>query len=317
MGFLGPVIGPIVGGFIAESNSLSWRWTEWITLIVSGALLAVLLLFQPETHGPVLLKWKAHHLRVLNKDNRFQGSVESERVPWALQIKVAVQRPFEMFIQEPTIALWTLYLTFVYGVNFGFLSIYPVIFGGIYGQSDSNTGLIFLGLGVGFIIATVPTTPLVYNWTRSALEKIRKENPTMTDVKLAPESRLWYAMIASPAIPISLFWMAWTANASINIWSPILASVLFGYGYISIYLSTYLYLIDVYESYAASALTINTLVRYIVSGIMVTAVIPICRSIGASWTLTWLACVALAFTPAPYLFYRFGPWIRSKSKYGS
>lgn len=317
MGFLGPVIGPVIGGFVAESSSLSWRWVEWITLIVSGVLLLVLVLFQPETHAPSLLQWKAYHLRVLTKDNRFQGPLENQKNPWSVQIKIAVQRPFEMFFQEPTIVLWTLYLTFVYGVNFGFLSLYPFIFGGIYGQSDSHTGLIFLGLGIGFIIATVPTTPLAYNWTKSALEMKKKEIPTTTDVKLAPESRLWYAMVGGPAIPFSLFWMAWTAYASITIWSPILASVLFGFGYISIYLSTYQYLIDVYESYAASALTINTLLRYIISGVMVTVVIPICRSIGVHWTLTWLGCVAVAFTPAPYLFYRFGPCIRSKSRYGA
>lgn len=29
-----------------------------------------------------------------------------------------------------------------------------------------------------------------------------------------PEHRLWYAMIGAPAIPISLFWMAWTDHVS-------------------------------------------------------------------------------------------------------
>ena len=28
--FLGPILGPVMGGFIAESKVVSWRWTEWV-----------------------------------------------------------------------------------------------------------------------------------------------------------------------------------------------------------------------------------------------------------------------------------------------
>lgn len=37
-----------MGGFIAESQILhDWRWTEWITLIMSGLVLVLVALFQP------------------------------------------------------------------------------------------------------------------------------------------------------------------------------------------------------------------------------------------------------------------------------
>ena len=36
IGFLGPVMGPIMGGFIGESTIVSWRWVEWTSLIASG-----------------------------------------------------------------------------------------------------------------------------------------------------------------------------------------------------------------------------------------------------------------------------------------
>lgn len=28
--FLGPILGPVMGGFIAESHQVSWRWVEWV-----------------------------------------------------------------------------------------------------------------------------------------------------------------------------------------------------------------------------------------------------------------------------------------------
>jgi len=50
--FMGPVIGPVVGGFIGQSTLVSWRWCEWITLIISGVVLALIILFQPEHSLP-------------------------------------------------------------------------------------------------------------------------------------------------------------------------------------------------------------------------------------------------------------------------
>jgi hypothetical protein len=58
--------------------------------------------------------------------------------------------------------------------------------------------------------------------------------------KIAPEFRLWYSMLGgSIAIPVSLFWMAWTSRPDISIWSPLGASVLFGYGILCIFITRY------------------------------------------------------------------------------
>jgi len=81
-------------------------------------------------------------------------------------------------------------------------------------------------------------------------------------------------MFGAPAIPISLFWMGWTNDASISYWSGLIASILFGYGILCIFISTYQYIIDSYEMYAASALVSLTLIRYVVAGGMVVVGIP-------------------------------------------
>ena len=57
-----------------------------------------------------------------------------------------------------------------------------------------------------------------------------------------------------------LFWMGWTAYPSVSYWSPLVASVLFGYGILCIFISSYQYLMDAYAMYAASALAAVTLV---------------------------------------------------------
>src|SRR5438045_9702986 len=56
--FVGPAMGPIVGGFVTQSY-LGWRWTAHLTYILAFFLLVLDVVFLPETYGPVLLKEKA------------------------------------------------------------------------------------------------------------------------------------------------------------------------------------------------------------------------------------------------------------------
>ncbi|KIW12686.1 hypothetical protein PV08_09964 [Exophiala spinifera] len=313
--FSGPVFGPLLGGFIADSESLSWKWTEWITLMMSGVALTLIGLFQPETYAPVLLSWKAKHLRKLSGDNRYRTfSERAQKASLRAKLYLTFCRPFKMLFLEPTIMLWTLYLTFVYMVNFGFLSLYPFVFGDVYKQSTRTTGIIFLSLSVGNLLCSIPITLLDYRRVKRQIDQQKLQEGNQGAVRQLPESRLIYAELGAPAIPISLFWMAWTTYTSISVWSSIFASVLFGYGYIAVFLSTSEYLVDVYEEYAASALTMVTLVRYVLSGITVVVVIPIVRAIGVHWTLSCLGCIGLVFMPAPYLFHIYGPSIRARSK---
>lgn len=289
-----------------------------MTLIVSGTLLASLFLFQPETYEPVLLRWKANHLRRMTNDNRFKAAVElDDHATFRRRMWTALKRPFVMFIQEPTIVLWTGYLTVIYIMLFGFLDGYTFVFQDTYSLSSGITGLIFVGIGVGLVIASTILTPLLFKWARDEIRKLQSQNPESAQplARLPPEFFLWYAMLGAPAIPISCFWMGWTAYPHVSIWSPILASVLFGYGILSVFISTYLYLIDTYEVYAASALTMITLVRYVVSGGIIESSIPMYENLGVHWSLTLLGCIGVVFSLVPYAFFVWGPWVRSKSRF--
>ena len=104
-------------------------------------------------------------------------------------------------------------------------------------------------------------------------------------------------------------------QAGISIWSPIMASVLLGYGLICIFISAYMYIIDSYEIYAASALTFVTIVRYLVAGGMTVVGVPFYNSMGPQLTLTILGGISVLMTPIPYIFYRYGLQIRQKSRY--
>jgi MFS family permease len=269
--FFGPIMGPVIGGFVGQSSLVSWRWCEWITLIISTLVLTAVVLFQPETFAPILLKWKAAHLRRITGDERFVAEVEIRADPFRKRLLTALYRPFILIAREPIVMLFSLYLAVIYIILFTFLDGYDYVFGRTYGFSEGITGLAFLGIGVGLCGASC-LVPLIHYWMKQDLRKLREMYGP--NAELPPEKRLYFAMLGAPAIPISLFWMGWTNYSSISHWSGLVASVLFGYGILCIFISSCQYLIDSYEVYAASALANLSVVRYVAAGGMVEVGLP-------------------------------------------
>ncbi|RAL03926.1 MFS transporter [Aspergillus ibericus CBS 121593] len=349
LSFGGPVLGPVIASYMGE-GTLSWRWTNWIILILSGFILALILLLQPETYGPLLLKWKAQHLRHLTGDNRYHSSMELQKTALFSRIGNACMRQFALTIHEPIILLIALYMTVIYIVLFTFFDGYTYIFSDVHGLSQGLTNIVWVAMYVGISLASL-FVPFVYVWTKrefsdaaasaaasaavsrsASSEMVNADpNPNATSEKpqsdntddqkpthkhvARPENRLWFAMLGAPAIPIGLFWMGWTDYSSISIWSPIIASTVFGFGTICVFISSYMYVIDAYDIYAASALGFMTVSRYCAAGGMTVVGIPFYSNMGVHWTLTILGAISALMTPVPYVFYRYGRVIRGWSKY--
>ena len=206
--FSGPVLGPVIGSYIGNGRIGSWRWTEWITLILAGLVLCVIVLFQKETYPPLLLKWKAQHLRRITGDDRFQAELEITKTTLWTRLKISLKRPFQLMI-EPIVMLMALYLTVIYIVLFTFLSAYTYIFTETYEISQGLTNVIFVGMLIGVLVAA-PLVPFTYIRTKQDMKFHKSENGSHVN----PEIRLWFAMLGAPAIPISLFWMGWSAYVS-------------------------------------------------------------------------------------------------------
>ncbi len=94
-----------------------------------------------------------------------------------------------------------------------------------YGTNAGLTNIIFIGIFVGLILPSPTLVPFVYRITK---KQLASDGDDRSGQKLRQETRLIFAMCGAPCIPIALFWMAWTDYRSISVWSPIVASVLFG-----------------------------------------------------------------------------------------
>jgi hypothetical protein len=71
------------------------------------------------------------------------------------------------------------------------------------------------------------------------------------------------SLVGCVAIPIGLFWFAWTNSPSVHWLVSIAAQTFFGFGFVLVYISIQNYLVDAYTIYAASVLAANTMLRSI------------------------------------------------------
>ena len=75
-----------------------------------------------------------------------------------------------------------------------------------------------------------------------------------------------------------------------------------------------LYLIDLFGSEAsASALGANILLRSLFGTFLPLAGSSMYSTLGYGWGNTLIGFLALVFVPVPWLFYRYGEWLRQKS----
>lgn len=201
--------GPVIGSYIGVTGVLSWRWSEWIILIIDGLVIMIVFCLMSETLAPRLLLYKASHLRHLTGDKRFLTAQEAEGRSFVNVLKLNFTRPF-MLALEPIVFLFTLYLSVVYIILFTFLDGYPFIFDQVYGIGQGLANLCFIGLLVGILLSMV-TVPFVYHITK---KQLARDGDDGTGKAINQETRLIFAMIGAPLIPIGLFWMGWTDYVS-------------------------------------------------------------------------------------------------------
>ncbi|TFK35007.1 major facilitator superfamily domain-containing protein, partial [Crucibulum laeve] len=74
--FIGPVLGPLLSGFI--NQHLDWRWTYHVEVIWIFIEFIALLILVPETYVPVLTKRKAKQVRKATANKRHWAPIEKE-----------------------------------------------------------------------------------------------------------------------------------------------------------------------------------------------------------------------------------------------
>ncbi|KAH9952218.1 MFS general substrate transporter, partial [Amylocystis lapponica] len=304
--FLGPVIGPIVSGWIEETR-LGWRFNFWIMFMASALCLILGFFVTPETYAPVLLRRRAHRLQ-RQSDNQtiYISKYDTDRsTTFGAKMRQNLSRPFLFLATEPIVALIAVYISIAYATLYGYFSAYPIVFQEQRHFSPGQGGLAFLGIGVGSTLgmALAPLQNLLY-W------RAMDRSPTG---RAPPEERLYMPMVGGICLPIGLFWFAWTSRPPVPWIVPILAGIPFGTGVALIMQGLTQYLMEAYSIYCASALAATIVLRSICGAVFPLFMPIVYTNLGDEWAGSLFGFMALACTPVPFLFYKYGPWIRGKS----
>jgi MFS family permease len=288
------------------SDAAGWRWLYWIQLIFAFVVWVLITFTVPETYAPTILARRAAKLRKYTGDSGHVTEAELDPRPFSERIGVFLVRPFQLLFRELIVFLISLYMSVLYGLLYMFFVAYPIIFQSRKGYSAGTTGLMFIPLAVGVVLSAC-CSPWVNRHYLTLVAKHQGKPPA--------ETRLIPMMCSCWFIPIGLFIFAWTSYRDLIWVGPCLAGLPVGFGFIFLYNSANNYLVDSYQHQAASALAAKTCIRSFWGAGVVLFTEQMYDRMGDQWASTFLGFLSLACCAIPFVFYRYGPAIRRRSKY--
>jgi len=202
------------------------------------ASFTLMLLFLDESYPPIILVAKAAELRRRTKNWGIHAKQEEIEVDFRELIEKNFSRPLRMLVTERIVLLLSIYIAFIYGLLYLFLTAYPIVFQGVHGMNPGVGGLPFFGMIIGELFAGV----FIFARQPGYQKKLAANN----NVPI-PEWRLPEVIVGGVAFAGGLFWFGWTGyRADIHWIVPTCSGLLIGFGIMSIFLQSFNYIIDAY-----------------------------------------------------------------------
>lgn len=305
---LGPAVGPIAGGFIAEKTT--WRWVFWATSIVDSGIQVMGFFLLRETFAPKLLGIKAKRLRKETGNDAWHTEWENPDRTLGNVLRTALIRPFRLLGTQPIVQVLALYMAYLYGLMYLVLSTFPTLWENTYHENVGIGGLNYISLGIGFFLGTQICAPINDRIYRKL--KVRNNNIGR------PEFRVPLMIPGACLVPIGLFIYGWTSYFKTHWIAPNIGAAIFAAGTIIGFQCTQTYIVDAYTRYAASAVGAATVLRSL-AGFGFPLFAPyMYRSLGLGWGNSLLGFLAIGLgIPAPLLLWQFGETLRSRSTFAA
>lgn len=127
-----------------------------------------------------------------------------------------------MLIFSPIVLLLSLQMLVVYGYLYLIFTAIPTLFEQKYGFSSGNTGLAYIGLGIGASAGLVITGAMS--------DRIVTHLAARNGGERKPEYRIPLIMAAVLVLPIGLFWFGWTGQTHQHWILPMIGLFFIGLG---------------------------------------------------------------------------------------
>ncbi|CEP14526.1 hypothetical protein [Parasitella parasitica] len=309
--FFGPLLGPIIGGFLIMSD-LSWRATFWFCVAFALFIACSLFFFFPETYRDNA-KWdmqlpttasgddasaSSASSTTLEDDQRPAQEEEAVAVPEKRQIdSVEVSHatpaplqpkrrtnPFAAFLllRHPFVLCAALVSGVAFGCMFAVETIIPDLYESHYGFNSWQTGLSYLGAGVGNLFGS-----LLGGMTSDKLllrsRRLRGGRAVCEDRLTA---NLWFAFFF---IIFGVLLFGWGIERNLSYWCGIVSFGIQTFGMNQVMTATSAYIVDANPGAGASATASANLVRMVMACVLTLIANPLVASIGPGYTCVFLA----------------------------
>ncbi|KAI8964681.1 MFS general substrate transporter [Daldinia sp. FL1419] len=369
---LGPLVAAVMVEQWGNEGQ-KWKWVFWHQVIIDFVLMVAVVAFFKESRGSVLLSRKAKALnkwyQQLEENGVFgvhvyrsenpsmlsrlaatasetnpNGRSELRRIRWIVRedeqraslvtmITVSLFRPFMFLFTEPIVFFFSLWVSFAWAILYLTFGSIPLVFQRQYDFSIEQSGLVFLAMIVGSILATIlgiyQEGVLKHPKWRSDSEGSETDSSDNPEVgttgfwafvrqkfpATSPESRLYFTCFTSVLLPAGLYLFGFASQPSIHWMVPTFAIFLATMGIFYVYLATFNYLADIYQAYASSALAAQSFCRNVLGGAFPLVTGPLIRNLGEDAMGGLLGGIATVLTIVPWALVLFGNRIRARSSF--
>jgi DHA1 family multidrug resistance protein-like MFS transporter len=116
-------------------------------------------------------------------------------------------------------------------------------------------------------------------------------------------------------MPIGLFLFGWTSRESVHWMVGVIGVAIYSLGFYVFLQCVLLYINMMYPKYSASLLAANDFCRSSLATAFIMAGRPLFKNLGIGGGVSLIAGLACVCVPLLLLLYRFGAYLRSKSKF--
>ncbi|WFD19834.1 hypothetical protein MCAP1_002074 [Malassezia caprae] len=305
---LGPCIGPLVGGWIIQGwGEDKWRWIFWTGTFLAAFTVVFGFFFAPETYAPRILVLKARKMRKETGESRYYSTFEVKSETIKQKLRRFFLRPVILLCTEVAVMLPVLYLSVIYACFYLCIVSIPRVFSEKYQYRPGISALQNISLGLGSVSCCQ-----LGGWFVDYLYK-RLSNK---HGRRRPEYKLPFMMVTVFVLPAAMILFGWTAQYR-KVWiAPDIGLFFVGGAVSGSILQVQMYLADLMTIYAASAISASTAMRSLFAFLFLLFSNAMFDNLDIGWSMSLMALIcAVIGIPSPFLLYRFGPYLRSKSKY--
>ncbi|KAI0430090.1 major facilitator superfamily domain-containing protein [Xylaria sp. FL1042] len=249
-------------------------------------------------------------------------------------ISTSLTRPFQFLFTEPIVFFFSLWVSFAWAVLYLTFGSIPLVFRRVYNFDTQQSGYVFIAMIIGSVIATIFGVLQVDLLKHPNWKNTSTSSSTESDVDVvepsphrlwvfirrrfpaeSPESRLYFTCFTAVLLPIGLFLFGFSAQPSTHWIAPTIGIGLATAGIYYVYLATFNYLADIYQTYASSAIAAQSFCRNILGGVFPLVTTPLFVNLGEDGAGGVLGGIATLLTVVPWALVLFGNPIRRRSKY--